>query len=304
MRPDHCARLVGALLLLPLLTVGTGCEDVHARKLVKEGNDLYRQGEYKAAVQKYDEAARIRPQLAVTYINRAYAYLLQFAPGSNSPENTAAANGAIESYKKFLELQPQRKDVRDLLIQLWLDSGHFDEALAYFKGLLDHNPKNLEAVKTIGIINAKAGRFQEALSWYEKRAALEPSNPEGAYAVGTLCWERLFHHRPPDQPGMPPSPDAILGPQRLALADHGIHALEKAVSLNDKYIEAYTYTNLMYRERALGHLNASVDPAAAAQVQEDIKKADEFQKKALELIREQQKQEKEKGQTTQAKQGK
>ena len=285
-----CGRLVGAaaflsLFVLPIL--GTACEDVQARKLVKEGNDLYRSGEFKQAVAKYDEAEKLKPDLQVIYINRAYAYLQLFAPGANTPDNNAAADGAIASYKRFLTFEPSRRDVRDLLIQLWLDSGHYDDALAYFKSVLDKDPKNLEAVKTIGIINSKAGKFQDALTWYEKRAQLEPNNPEGWYAIGTLCWEQLHNH-PPDTPGTPPNPQAITGPQRLALSDHGIHALQKAVELNNKYTEAYTYSNLLYRERALGHgdtQNPLTGPAAAAAAQEDIKKADENMKKALELIR-------------------
>jgi tetratricopeptide (TPR) repeat protein len=288
-------RLVGVALLLPCVTVSTACQDVQARKLIKEGNDAYHSGEYKDAVAKYNEAEKLNSNLAVLYINRAYAYLQQFAPGVNTPENNGAAAGAIASYKRFLEFEPHRQDVRNMLIQLWLDSGHYDEALSYFKGVLDKAPNNLEAVKTVGIINSKAGRFQEALNWYEKRAALEAGNPEGWYAVGTLCWEQL-HNFPPTAPNAIPSPQAIEGPQRLALADHGIHALEKALKLNDKYTEAYTYTNLLYRERALGHGNTQdpkTGPAAAAQAQEDIKKADEMMKRALELIREQQKKDKE-----------
>jgi tetratricopeptide (TPR) repeat protein len=269
-------RLASAAAISSILLVGTACQDVHARKLVKEGNDLYRAGEFKGAITRYDEAEKLKPDLKQIYINRAYAYLMQFAPGSNTPESNKAAEGAMASYSKFLELEPNRKDVRDLLIQLQLDSAHYDEALAYFKRVLDKDPKNLEAVKTIGIINSKAGRFDEALSWYQKRAELEQSNPEGWYAVGTLCWERLHTHA------------EITGPDRLAMADKGIDALATALKLNDKYAEAYTYTNLLYRERAIGHGDVN-DPkagqAAADAGQADLKKADENLKKALELLR-------------------
>src|SRR5262245_44441211 len=116
-----------AAFVFVLFAVG-GCEDIQARKLVKEGNDLYRAGDYKQAVARFNEAEKLKPNLAVIYINRAYAYLQQFAPGSNTPDSNAAADGALASYKRFLELEPGRSDVRDLLIQLWLDSAHYDEA--------------------------------------------------------------------------------------------------------------------------------------------------------------------------------
>lgn len=285
MGPKFRSRLVGAASILMLLSVGAGCEDIKARKLVKEGNDFYRQGEYKSAVEKYNEAEKLNPNISQIYINRGYACFLMFSPGANTNENNKAADCALASYGKFLELEPNRKDVRDLRIQLWLDSLHYDDALDYFKKILEKDPKNLEAIKTIGIIYAKMpGKFTEALVWYEKRANAEPDNPEGWYAVGTLIWEQLFHHHPADaQNPMPVDP--IVGPIRLGMADHGIHALEKAIKINVNYTDAYTYTNLLYRERALGHENASVDPKQAEYVQEDLKKADENMKKALELLR-------------------
>src|SRR5262249_36145281 len=204
--------------------------------------------------------------------------------GTDTADNRKAADGAISSYKKFLEFEPNRKDVRDLLIQLWLDSRHFDDARNFFQNVLTRDPKNLEAVRTLGVIEAKVPNFNGALKWYERRAEIEPLNPESWYAVGTLIWEQLHNHGAD-------SSQPIMGPERLALADRGIAALDKAISFNDKYSEAFTYINLLYRERAIGH-GDTTDPllgqTAHALADADTKKAKEYLDKALTLIRAQQ----------------
>ena len=284
MGQEWFSRLGGVATCFLLLTVGTGCEDVQARRLIKEGNDLFRAGEYKAAVEKYNEAEKRNPEIGKLYINRAYAYQQQFVSGTDTAENKAVADGAIGSYKKFLQFEPQRKDVRDLLIQLWLDSRHFDDARNFFQSVLNRDPNNLEAVRTLGVIEAKVPNFEGALKWYERRAEIEPRNPESWYAVGTLIWEQLHNHGAD-------SAQPLMGPERLALADRGIAALEKALRLNDKYTEAYTYANLIYRERAIGH-GDTTDPllgqTAHALADADLKKAKEYFDKAMTLLRAQQ----------------
>jgi tetratricopeptide (TPR) repeat protein len=264
-------RAVTLLLLLGMVGAGTGCDDIRARKLVKEGNDLYRKGEFQEAIKLYDEAALLKPDLAKVYVNRAYAYQQMFAPGDTSKQNMERAEGLITSVKKAREFQPEREDLRNLLIQVWIDAKKYDDALAFFKLILDKDPKNLEAIQTIGVIYSKWGKFDEALTWYKKRTEIQPNHPEAFYAVGTLIWEKLHAD---SQNG--PDKLTIPKPERLKLCDDAIAQLKKSLELNPKYIDAMTYMNLTLREKAI-----SEESLEKGQV--DVKEADEWMKKALEL---------------------
>lgn len=269
-RASSCGRVMGVAAVGMLLAIA-GCDDLKSRKLVKEGNDQYKKGEFKAAVVKYDEAIALNPGLTKIWINRAYACQSMFVPGVKSPENDKAAGCLIESLDKAVEQDPKRQDLRNLLIQAWLDAGRFDTALAYFQGLIDKDPKNLEAVKTMPVILMKAGKYDEAVKWMQRRIELEPQNPEAHYAVGVMYWERLHDHL------------EIKGEQRRKMADDALGPLNKALELNSKYVEAMTYTNLVYRERALGwDVNVEEEKKHA---DEDIKKAKEWEEKALSLLR-------------------
>ena len=229
-------RLLALLLLLPSL----GCQEIRARQYIKDGNDLYRQGEFRQAVAKYRQAQAIRPDLPQVYLHVAYADLSLFVPGDSSPQNQAVAKEAIDSFNQYLGLRPDDEKTRQLMIQTLIDSGRYDDALAFFQAKLDQNPRDLEAIKALGVISSKAGRFEDGLKWYERRGEVTPTDPEAFYAIGTLCWERLYQRA-----------DKV-GADRIAVADRGLAALRKAMELKPKYTEAITYVNLLYRERALG----------------------------------------------------
>ncbi len=255
----------------PVLLLAAGCDDLSARKLIKEGNDDYRKGDFKAAVAKYDEAIKLNPGLPKADINRAYACQAQFTPGLKSPENDKVADCMIESLDRAYKALPERKDLLNLKIQTWIDAQRYELAIGYFKALVAKDPKDLETVKTLPGILLRAGKAEEALEWYRKRCDLEPTNPEGYYAIGVFNWERLHDKA------------QITGERRIKMADEALAPLAKALQLNPKYIDAMTYINLVYRERALGW-DVNV-PEQLKKQQDDTAKANEWQHKALALLK-------------------
>jgi tetratricopeptide (TPR) repeat protein len=255
--------VVSAALLT--LAVSTGCEDLRARQLLKSGNDYYRKGEYKLAVDSYKQAEAIRPDIVQVHLHQAYAGLSLFVPGDPSPPNQQVAKDCIDAFNRYLKLRPNDEKIRQIMIQTLIDSGRYDDALNFFKAKLEQNPKDLEAIKALGVISSKAGRFDDGLGWYERRTQVTPNDPEAFYAIGTLCWERLYQR------------SDKAGEERVKLADRGIVALKRAVELKPKYVEAITYVNLLYRERALGQPEESEERA------KDLEQARYFHQMALGL---------------------
>jgi tetratricopeptide (TPR) repeat protein len=230
---------VAAAALLALV-FATGCQEIRARQHLKSGNDYYRKGEYQLAVEAFKKAEAIRPDIVQVHLHQAYANLSLFVPGDTSPPNQQVAKDAIDAFNRYLKLRPADEKTRQIMIQTLIDSGRYDDALNFFKAKLEQNPKDLEAIKALGVISSKAGRFDDGLGWYIRRAEVSPKDPEAFYAIGTLCWERLYQRS-----------DKV-AEERIRLADRGIAALKQAIELKPKYVEAITFVNLLYRERALG----------------------------------------------------
>jgi len=217
-----------------------GCDRLAARSSVREGAAAYRAGDYRAAADLFGAAGKLEPTLATAHLNHGMALLALFSAEPKGPARDRLADDAIAALQRYAQLRPADPRSRKMLLSLWIDSGRYDDALGYFRVRHEASPRDAETVKLLGVINSKAGRFSEAMKWYRRRAELAPRDAEAHYAVGTLSWERLH-----DRTDVTPV-------ERRDIADGGIGALERAIQIRPEYVEAWTYLNLLFRERALG----------------------------------------------------
>lgn len=231
--------LLGAALLLG------ACQQMEARGLVKEGNELYKAGKFEEALARYQAAARLDPDFPTLQLNAGYAGLAA-AAGRSPAEAARFAHQAAEAFARYMRLRPLDERGAKFYLQALLDGGRLEEAYGFLKEQHARSPRDLKVVVSLGMVASKLGRFADALRWYELRAALRPEEAEAHYLVGTLCWQHLYKN------------EAVAGPERVALADRGIAALRRAIRQRPPYPEALTYVNLLYRERAKGQS----DPAA------------------------------------------
>lgn len=251
-----------ACLTIPIL-VG-GCDSLHARMLAQQGVSLYRAGEIVKAADRFGAAAKLDPAIATIQLDLGFANLAvyQNAPGTG----TAAAELAIGAFEKFLALRPNEERAKVYLIQTFVDTGRYDDAVAFFKPAVEKTPPDTEALNTLGIIASKTGKYDEARSWYEKRIAADPTSPEARLALGVLLWDHL--HSSPE----------IVGADRIALADVALGHLAESIKLAPKAPSAYMYTNLVYRERAAGEVNDDGKRKDLEQAQKFFQQAMSMQK--------------------------
>lgn len=231
--------------MLASLALLVGCEEVNARRAIQEGNKLYYAGKYEQAIEVYDRALKVHPELAVGWFNKGLAHLALFAPGGQSEDNEKHTDGAIESFTRYLAAIPtEDPQARDYLLSTYIDSGRYEGALQYFEGKLKVNPGDVQAVAQLALINTQAGRFDEANRWHRKRVDVETTagaKADAWYSIGVLNWRRLHYGA------------QIVGAERARLADEGLAALRQADQLRRDHQPTITYVNLLYRERALAH---------------------------------------------------
>jgi tetratricopeptide (TPR) repeat protein len=135
-------------------------------------------------------------------------------------------------------------------------------------------------MQKLAFLYAQSGRFDDALKWYQRRAQVEPNNAEAYYIIGVICWEKSYKFADIPQD------------ERERVVKAGMAALEKAISINPKYADAFLYMNLLYREKAK---LISPDPNAVPEDRVDeyngyLEKAKEYQQKAVALRQQQQNQ--------------
>jgi tetratricopeptide (TPR) repeat protein len=243
---------------------------MQARLLMRDANNLYKSEKYLDAIQKYNQVIAIDPWWAEAYRNAGLAYLALYQPGSLHHKDVEYSDNAILKLRRYLQFAPTDERMEDLMMDTLLKTGRYEEAANYYKEKLKADPKNSRLLQGIGMIYAKASNFDEARKWFRARAEADSKNPEAWYSLGVLCWDRAYKGA------------ELLMDEKRSLIDEGMQSLQKAVELRPDYFEAFSYINLLWRQKAL----TEMDPEQAAK---DIQEADVNLKKAMQLRSEQMK---------------
>jgi tetratricopeptide (TPR) repeat protein len=245
-----------------LVLAGTGCDKLKSRDQLNRGVQAYRSAKYADAVEFFKTAVNLDPTNLNGRLYLATAYMTQYIPGAESPENLQLAKQAKEEFMRVLERDPNDKTALASLASL-----SYQQA----QGMPD--------------LEQKLKKLDEAKEWYLKLIAADPQNKEGFYSLAVIDWVKWYAAwmksradlgMKPEEPG--PIKDkkvkADLKDQYSAVIEDGIKNLQKALDIDPNYDDAMAYMNLLIRERA--DLDESPD-----QYKKDIETADGWVQKAL-----------------------
>ncbi len=232
-------HLLAAGLAGVLMLVGAGCDKLKSRDHINQGIAAYKNAKYTEAVEHFKQAAALDPENSNAQLYLATAYMVQWIPGAESPENNEYAAKAKEEFLKVISRDPDHPD---------------KVALASLASLAYNQAASLPQEQ-------KQAKFDEAQDWNKKLIAVDPQNKEAYYSLGVIDYQR-FHpalmlaevdlHMKPEDPG--PLKDKKVREDLRAkysgVIDDGIANLNKALEIDKDYDDAMAYLNLLIRERA------------------------------------------------------
>jgi tetratricopeptide (TPR) repeat protein len=239
--------LAGAVALV---VSATGCDKLRARDQLNKGVASYKNLKYEQAIEHFKNAVTLDPGLKNAKIYLATAYLAQYIPGVDSPDNLQNANLAIEQYK----------------------------------AVLNEDPKNVNSIKGIAYLYLQMKKFDDAKNYYGKAVELDPNDPEAYYSVGVIDWTQAYQPRMEERAKIGLRPDEPLKDKKLCaklreegepVIQDGLDKLNKALQLRQDYDDAMAYVNLLYREKADRECDEPDQRAA------DLKAADEWVDKTM-----------------------
>lgn len=251
-----------ALTAAALATL-SGCDMLSARFRAREGVDLYHKGDFAGAALKFEEASKLDDSVAVIHLNRGTSNLAIFRAHGNKPEGKTAGEQAIDAYRKYLAIKPEDEKVKLALIQTFVETSRYDDAVKFFEPAIQKQPPDLEALNTLAIIASKCGKPERAQVWHQRRIEIAPDKPEGYVSYGTFLWQWVHDH--PEWPHE----------KRKEKADLAIHALKTAAELQPSAPAAYTYLNLVHRE-------LSTSQPTEDEKKRDLEQADRYFQMAFE----------------------
>ena len=231
------SRILLALAAGPLLLFTTGCDKLKSRDHLNQGVAAYKSAKYNDAVEHFKQALALDPESPNARVYLATAYMIQWIPGADSPENNEFARKAKE---EFINVLNKDKDDKT--------------ALAYLASLAFNQASSLTGDK-------KIEKFDEAASWNQRLIAVDPKSKEAYYNLGVIAWAKwhpgLMQARAnlrmkPEDPG--PLADKKVKEQLRAqysgIVEDGVQNLKKAIDIDKDYDDAMAYINLLIRERA------------------------------------------------------
>ena len=265
----------GLVLAVAVLCAASACTlgtSFKIKMLLKEGNTLYTAQKYEDAILRYDKILELDPTNWDANYLKAVSYLALYHPGSEHPKDKEYAEKGIAAFEKTLSLNPPSAEVKTKTERYYLSfldsSGDNAKAIAYLEKQLESRPNDLALILQIATLYQKKGEYLKALDYFEKRANMDPQNKEAWYTLGVNCWARSYH-----------GGSMVSQEEREQVVDRGIDAFNTALAIDGNYFDALSYINLIYREKAkaLAAVGKNMEAGQA------YAKADEYQKRAIEV---------------------
>ena len=113
-----------------------GCDKLRARDQLNKGVKAYKDNHYEQAINNFQEAVRLDPALINARMYLATAYVSQYIPGIDSPENLRTAQQAIDEYQKVIDANPSRDQKVNSakgIAYLYLNEKKWDDAKKYYR---------------------------------------------------------------------------------------------------------------------------------------------------------------------------
>lgn len=204
------------------------------------------------AAEHFQAATQLDASCVNAWLYLGKAYVGQYVPGRDSPENLDLAAKAREAFENAVAQQPQ----------------------------------NEEAIASIALLYFNQKKLEDAQDWYDRLAIANPENKEAFYTLGLIAWTRCDPPRralraklglKPDDPGPLPDSDPVRAFRGAcaSVAREGIENLERALQLDGEYEDAMNYLNLLYRIKADSENSLE-------ESRDDIARADEWLRKSVE----------------------
>ena len=218
---------VVVIVVAMLFVSTTGCTKLRSRDALNKGVNAYKNAQYADAVDYFTKATDLDPTFHTARLYLATAYMSQYIPGVESPENVEMADMAYQQFEKVLQA----------------------------------DPGDTVALASIASLFFQRKKFEEAEEWNRKLIAADPNYKEAYYTLGVIAWTRSFQSRMEARAelGMKPEDPGPLKDEKVRtevreknweVVNSGLGQLEKAIEIDPEYDDAMAYLNLLHREKA------------------------------------------------------
>jgi Flp pilus assembly protein TadD len=167
------------------------CPRIEPELLLREARSLANRDQTERAITKLEKLLQVDPHHAIANNDLGF---LHYQRGEKekarlSYEKAVAADGTNVT---------ALKNLADFYFQ---ESGETERSLQLYTMVLQMQPRDLEALKVIGLICLKLERFQDATEIFQKVQAIDPNDTETPQVIESLG--RFLASQPASSPTIP-----------------------------------------------------------------------------------------------------
>ena len=273
-----------AALCVGLSVTLAGCgylNEVRAMKAFKDGNKAYTASDWRAAAQKYEEAAKLDPNNAAIYFYLGNSYDNMYRParkgeaGNDELLTKAVENYKLASEKLTEETVPKRSLALEFLVAAYGPDKLADptQAEPVVKRMIELAPNEPTNYFQLAKIYEDSGEYQLAEETYLRGRDARPNDPTVYMTIAGYYnrqgdFEKLVENLKKRIELEPQNPEAhytlatyhwdkasrdfrLSDAQKRQLVLDGLQAVNRALEIKPDYIEAMTYKGLLLRTQAL-----------------------------------------------------
>ncbi len=178
--------------------------------LCREGFAFAIRGEYKEALNYFQEAVADQPDDAEAWFGLGNCYVGLDQPGD-----------AIAAYQQVIARDPDNANAHYILGHYYLKLERYTDAVSTFKEALGHNADHIPARYELGLAYGQLGRHEDAKTTYEDLIHLAPNFWRAHFRMGIVCNE-------------------------LGLYDQAIAAQQAALKIKPDFAPSYYGLGLVY----------------------------------------------------------
>lgn len=193
--------LIAAIAVI-IIFASINCENLKVSRLQANhyftlANQAFSEQKYRDAIENYEKALELNPNLVQAYRFLGESYKAVFSPGVDTERNMERAEEALEALRKAYEISPENEDIIHSLADMYDKLRNFEEAEKLFLKILEMNPTNMSNYYVVAEFykryagseseeeegekaeNGEKTPFEKAEQMYLRRIELEPENPQG-----------------------------------------------------------------------------------------------------------------------------
>jgi predicted Zn-dependent protease len=264
---------------LLLLASAVGCGSLKEHLAMRDAATAYKGGKYEDAAKNFEAALKINPSRADNWKYLGYSYWSLVGSGSNKKLDQQYTDKALDAFQKYLKIHGKDDDLQDYIIGLYVNQDRIDDGIKYYEGELRNDPKDARIIQVIATMYTRKGDFKNSLRYSQMKAELTPNEAGGYLFIGALCWDQSYRHN-----------KEMSLEDRVGVVETGMKAMDKALSIDAKSMNAYVFKGLLYRQKAeIAKIQGDEErdrkkkKDLLQQSEDYLKQADECKNKALEI---------------------